>query len=127
MRVIVAGSKSVCDDALVKEAIDASGFHISEIVSGGAKGVDESGEQIAIKAGIPLRRFPADWGRYGKKAGGIRNREMAVYADALIAVWDGKSRGTRLMIELMRKAGKPFYIHGPYMQNLTPSEFESLK
>jgi hypothetical protein len=110
MRVIIAGSESIRDDAAVKEAIRASGFHISEIVSGGAKGVDESGERIAAEEGIPLKRFPADWDRYGKKAGPIRNTQMARYADALVAVWDGKSPGTRHMINAMRKAGKPSYV-----------------
>jgi hypothetical protein len=109
MRVIIAGNRSIRDDAMVRSAIEASGFLISEIVSGGSNGVDESAERIAERDGIPLVRFPADWDKYGKKAGPIRNREMADYADALIAVWDGKSRGTLHMIETMRKAGKPVY------------------
>ena len=105
MRVIIAGTRSICDDTIVRNAIEASGFIISETVSGGSRGVDESAERIAEMDGIPLMRFPADWDKYGKKAASVRNRKMAAYADALIAVWDGKSRGTRHMIETMRKAG----------------------
>lgn len=110
MRVIIAGTKSICDGATVRMAIEASGFQITEVVSGGSRGVDKSAERIAKSDRIPLKRFPADWDRYGKKAGPLRNREMAAYADALIAVWDGESRGTRHMIETMRKAGKPVYV-----------------
>jgi len=109
MRVIIAGTRSICDDTIVRKAIEASGFIISEIVSGGSKGVDESAERTAEKDGIPLMRFPADWNKYGKKAAPVRNRKMADHADALIAIWDGKSRGTRHMIETMRKAGKPVF------------------
>ncbi len=109
MRVIIAGTRLICDDTIVRKAIEASGFIISEIVSGGSKGVDESAERIAEKDGIPLMRFPADWNKYGKKAAPVRNRKMADHADALIAIWDGKSRGTRHMIETMRRAGKPVF------------------
>ena len=55
--------------------------------------------------GYQIKRFPADWGKYGKKAGIIRNRAMAEYADALLAYWDGKSSGTRNMIEIARELG----------------------
>jgi len=111
MRVIIAGTRSFCNDAAVRETIKASGFRITEIVSGGSNGVDESAERIAAEDAIPLKRFPANWREYGRSAGPKRNLEMSVYADALIAVWDGKSRGTQHMIEAMKKAGKPVYVH----------------
>ena len=111
MRVIIAGSRSFCNDAAVREAIRASGFQIFEIVSGGARGVDKSAERVATQNRLPIRRFPARWDDQGKKAGPLRNLEMASYADALIAIWDGKSRGTRHMIDAMKKAGKPVYVH----------------
>jgi len=126
MRVIVAGSRAICDDEVVREAIKASGFPISEIVSGAATGIDQAAERIAVEDSVPLKRFLPDWDTYGKKAGPVRNREMAAYADALIAVWDGRSKGTRHIIETMRKAGKPVYVHGSHMRNLAPSEYESL-
>lgn len=59
---------------------------------------------------IPVKRFPADWDRHGRAAGPIRNCQMAQYADALIAIWDGKSRGTKNMIDEMNKCGKPVLI-----------------
>lgn len=111
MRVIIAGTRSFSNDGVVREAIVASGLPVAEIVSGESKGVDKSAERIATKDRIPLKRFPADWKKYRKGAGLMRNLEMERYADALIAVWDGKSRGTHHMIESMRKAGKPVYVH----------------
>jgi len=74
-----------------------------EIVSGGAKGADQLGEQYAKENNYNLRIFPADWDKYGKKAGYIRNEEMAKYADACVCFWDGKSKGTKMMIELAKK------------------------
>ncbi|WP_197026348.1 hypothetical protein [Polaribacter sp. Hel_I_88] len=50
-------------------------------------------------------RFPAEWNKFGKAAGPVRNKEMAIYADALIAFWDGKSRGTKNMIQLAKQNG----------------------
>jgi hypothetical protein len=94
-KVIIAGSRNVTDLDLVAGAIEASGFPISEVVSGGAPGVDTLAEQWAREHGIPVTRFPAEWSRYGRRAGPIRNKEMAVYGEALIVVWDGKRAGTK--------------------------------
>jgi hypothetical protein len=77
---------------------------------GEARGVDAIGKQIAEALKVPVKSFPADWQKYGKPAGVIRNKEMAYYGDVLIAVWDGKSRGTRHMIEIMNDAGKPALV-----------------
>jgi hypothetical protein len=106
-----AGTRSFSNDAVVREAIKVSGFRITEIVSGGSKGVDESAERIAAEKAISLRRFPANWREFGRSAGPRRNLEMSIYADALIAIWDGKSPETQHMIEAMKKAGKPVYVH----------------
>jgi hypothetical protein len=111
MKVIIAGSRTGILANDVFDAWIASGFNITEVVSGCARGVDSDGEYIADQKGIPVRRFPADWDGLGKRAGYIRNAQMAEYADALIAVWDGKSRGTAHMIETMRKLGKQVYVH----------------
>ncbi len=110
MKVIVAGSRTVCDYTLVARAIETSGFVITEVVSGGAGGPDTLGEHWAAEHSITVARFIPDWGRLGKRAGPLRNHEMAVYADALIAIWDGQSRGTKNMIDTMRALGKPFKV-----------------
>jgi len=111
MIVIIAGSRKGISYSDVEEAIASSTFTISEIVSGKANGVDTFGEEYAMKNEIPIKSFPANWSKYGKVAGPVRNQEMAEYADSLIAVWDGKSNGTSNMILNMRKLEKPVHIH----------------
>lgn len=111
MKVIIAGSREIINLELVLYAIEDSGFDITEVVSGKARGVDTIGEAYANMMGIPIKVFPAEWNKYGKKrAGPIRNREMALYADAAIIVWDGKSTGTFNMIENMKKVNKPYFL-----------------
>ena len=105
MKVIIAGGRdfndykklcSYCDYLLQnKDNI--------EIVSGTAKGTDKLGEQYAEELGYLIKRFPPDWNYFGKRAGYIRNEEMADYADALIAFWDEKSKGTQHMIKIAEK------------------------
>lgn len=110
MKVIIAGSRDIDDYKLVEEAMWNSGFEASEIVSGGARGVDFLGEEYARKNNISLRVFNANWNLYGKPAGMFRNMDMSEHADALLAVWDGTSKGTKNMIETMRKLKKPIYV-----------------
>ena len=87
-----------------------------EIISGTAKGADALGEQFAFNYGIKVKRFPANWDAYGKSAGYIRNEQMAKYAvsngcyGVLVAFWDGKSRGTKHMINLAKKHGLTVYV-----------------
>ena len=105
MKVIIAGSRNfsnflllskVCDNALIKQ-------REIEIVSGTANGADKLGERYANIHNYKIKKFPANWDKYGKSAGYRRNEEMANYADALIAFWDGKSVGTKHMIEMAKK------------------------
>src|SRR3990167_9562180 len=103
MKTIIAGSRSVKDFSIVETAIKFSGFLITEVFSGSAHGVDSLGEEWAIKNKIAVRRFPAQWEKHGKSAGFIRNTEMGDEADALIAIWDGKSRGTKHMVDYATK------------------------
>lgn len=110
MKVIVAGSREITDYKTVKKAILESDFNITEIVSGGARGVDSLGEYFARQFKLNVKQFIPDWNRVGKSAGFRRNEDMANYADALIAVWDGKSRGTAHMIECMKLIGKKTFV-----------------
>lgn len=109
MRTIIAGSRSITDYDIVLKIVADSEFIITQIVSGGAKGVDTIGEDIAADFGIPLVVFPADWARYGRAAGPIRNELMAKNADALIAVWDGRSTGTKHMMKIAKQLGLKVY------------------
>lgn len=110
MRTIIAGSRDITYIGFVKEAVAESRFNITEIISGGARGVDLLAERYAAQNNIPCRVFEADWNTHKKAAGPIRNAEMAKHADALIAIWDGESRGTRNMIETATKKGLKVYI-----------------
>jgi hypothetical protein len=98
MRVIIAGARCCNHYHVVCQAVRDSGFDITTVVSGGAVRVDTLGERYAAEHGIPCERHPADWEKYDRAAGFIRNHEMAQCADALIAVIMGKSNGTRNMI-----------------------------
>lgn len=110
MRTIIAGSRNITNyDAVLNEVCE-SGFQISEIISGGAKGVDSIAEQIALDHNIPIKVFPANWAKYGKWAGHARNKEMAEYAEALIAVWDGFSPGTKNMINTAKSLGLQVHV-----------------
>lgn len=112
MKLIVAGCRDFDDISFVHQAIHESGFslEVTEVVSGGAAGVDYCGEAIARDCAVPVKVFKADWNQYGKSAGPIRNKQMAEYADTLVAVWDGKSPGTKNMIDHMRRLKKPVFI-----------------
>ena len=110
MRTIIAGSRSVKHYEVVRKAIRDSGFEITKVVSGGALGADKLGEEWARDNQIPVQRFPADWTRHGKSAGPLRNIQMAENADALIAIWDGVSRGTKHMIEAAAQRGLMVHI-----------------
>ena len=110
-RVIIAGTRDFSDYDLLKNYCDymlskkaESGEEIA-ILSGGASGADALGEQYAKERGYKILRYPAQWEKYGRQAGPMRNRQMADNADALIAYWDGKSRGTKNMIEEAKKRG----------------------
>lgn len=111
MRTIIAGSRDCSDDQLLADAMAACGWRPSAVLSGAARGVDRLGEEWAARNGIPVERFPADWDRYKKAAGYRRNAEMAARAEALVALWDGKSPGTRHMIELGTRAGLRVHVY----------------
>lgn len=111
MKVIIAGSRRYDDYAELISGIEASGFGITEVVSGGAKGADSLGERWAKERGIPIQRFDADWDAFGKRAGHIRNGEMAAYAEALVAFPLADSRGTQNMISEATQAGLLVHIH----------------
>jgi hypothetical protein len=114
VRTIVAGSRGVVDPRIVAAAMAQAkeqGIAPTSVVSGTARGVDQLGEQWAEDRHLLVHRYPADWDRYGKRAGYVRNKEMAENADALVAVWDGISRGTKHMIDLARWLGLPVYVH----------------
>lgn len=111
MRTIIAGSRDCTDPDQLLAALAKCGWTPSMIISGAARGADRLGEIWAAENNISCERFPADWDHYGKTAGYQRNEQMANNAEALIALWDGKSRGTRHMIDIARQKGLRIYVH----------------
>ena len=107
MKIIVAGGRDFDDYDLLCETLDDmfAGFapEYMEVVSGGATGADSLGEKWADIYGFSVDKFPANWKEYGKAAGAIRNIEMAKVSDWLVAFWDGKSKGTKHMIDTALK------------------------
>ena len=111
MRTIIAGSRDFHSLPVLIEAIDSCGFEVSEVVSGRARGADRIGEEWALRNDIPIIYHPANWDKFGRSAGYIRNSEMAEDAEALIAIWDGRSHGTKNMIEVARKKGLEVFVY----------------
>ena len=110
MKLAIVGSRTITNYESFKRllfdlAISHNLFDI-EIITGGAKGVDSMAERFAIENEIPYKIFYPNWDRYGKKAGFLRNKEIVDYCDKLIAIWDGKSKGTKHSIDLAIKQNK---------------------
>ena len=116
VRIIIAGSRKFNDYPRMVKELDNLGIHLInsinpiEIVSGHAPGADTLGEKFAKAYDYPLKIFPAEWDKYGKAAGPIRNEQMAKYAaeadmGILIAFPIGESKGTRNMIKLAQQYG----------------------
>ena len=122
LRVIIAGSRDFNDyELLKKSAIEIITKKtmlpdLTRIVSGGARGADTLGERFANEMGLEITRFIPNWDGLGKRAGYVRNAEMAKFAvednndGMLIAFWDGQSRGTKHMIDLAKRYGLEVHV-----------------
>jgi hypothetical protein len=110
MKVIIAGCRNFHDYAFLVKCMLKANLNITEIVTGKADGVDALGERWAKENKLPIKEFPADWDKYGKSAGPKRNKQMADYADALIALWDYKSKGTLNMIQNAKENGLECFV-----------------
>lgn len=117
LRIIVAGSRTFNDYDLLESTLSdylKENNDNATIISGAARGADQIGERFARHHGYNLKCFPAQWDAYGRSAGPIRNREMAKYAaegrGVLFAFWDGKSRGTKSMIDLAKQYGLEVHV-----------------
>lgn len=112
MKICVAGSRDWLDRKYIFNILDASRkyFDIS-IVSGCARGADTIGIQYAEENNLELYKFPADWNKYGKRAGYLRNIEMAEFSDIILVFWNGKSNGSKHMIDLCKKLKKEIRVY----------------
>ena len=116
-RILIAGSRTINDDALLLQALDEAwrqkillGSNI-EIVAGGALGVDSLAKKYALARNLPYTEFKPQYLSSDDRGAPLRrNVQMADYADVLVAIWDGKSSGTRHMIGQMEVRAKQVYI-----------------
>lgn len=100
LRTIIAGSRSFNDFATMQEMMETVPWTISAVLNGTAPGADTMGAKWAKhNQSISVINYPAPWEEFGRRAGMMRNIVMADNADALVAIWDGRSRGTAQMIE----------------------------
>lgn len=112
MKFAIVGSRDFHPLSLVHNLV--SGLpEGSIVVSGGARGVDAAAELAAKRKGFGCEIYPADWNKYGKAAGMIRNTDIVASCDVLVAFWDGESRGTQDSIVKALKMGKQVYIIKP--------------
>jgi hypothetical protein len=105
MKTIIAGSRGFDDLFVMMMEMAKLDWRPTEVVSGTAPGADRTGECWANMFDIPLKRMPAQWDKFGRVAGKMRNVEMAEYAEALVAFWDGISPGTWHMIDTAKRLG----------------------
>lgn len=106
MKLAIIGSRSITSYPLEEVIPDG----VTEIISGGARGVDALARQYAVEHGIPLTEILPDYARYSKGAPLRRNKEIIARADTVLVIWDGKSRGAGQAIGCCRKAGKPLIL-----------------
>lgn len=114
-KIIIAGGRDFMDYNLLKEKVnkilqEKKVTHKIVIISGCARGADTLGLCYASENAFDVEEYPAEWDKYGKKAGYMRNVEMAENADALIAFWDGKSKGTKHMIDIATERNLPIRV-----------------
>lgn len=128
-KLAIIGSRNISDDKILEKAI---AFHkidlkeVSEIVSGGARGVDTLSKWLSERHNIILKEFLPDWkdletppvfikenqyGKYNAIAGLSRNKKICEYADKMLAIWDGESKGTEFSIETMQNLNKPVMVY----------------
>ena len=109
MKLLVTGSRNITDLEFVTNCLDTilvEGTNFNDIIQGGARGVDNLVKKYCLKRGIYYYTYSAEWDVYGKSAGPIRNNKMVEVCDGGIAIWDGKSKGTKQCMSALKNAGK---------------------
>ena len=113
MRLIIAGGRDFTNLDLMTSKLDWILKDVDQevtIISGTARGADQTGEAYAELRGYEVARYPAEWNRYGKSAGYKRNEQMAETATHCVVFWDGQSRGSKHMIDIAKREGLPLRI-----------------
>lgn len=107
MKTAIIGSRSLEISDLEKYLPDGT----TEIISGGAKGIDSCAEELAARLGLAITVIRPNYAKFGRCAPLKRNDEIISLADIVVAIWDGKSKGTKYAIERCQKLGKTAIIH----------------
>ncbi len=107
MKVAVVGSRTIT----VADLAPYLPPETEEIVSGGAKGIDNCAREYALANRIKLTEFLPEYEKYGRGATIVRNKKIVEYADVVVVIWDGKSKGTKSVLNFCDKLRKPVYIH----------------
>lgn len=116
MKVAIIGSRNL----MVKNLGQYLPENVTEIVSGGAKGIDTCAREYALKNNIKITEFLPDYNKYGRSAPLKRNVLIVDYSDVVLAFWDGRSRGTKFVIDKCRQCSKPVKIFMPKTDCFTP-------
>lgn len=109
MKIAVVGSRKAPPDAAVR-ILKQLPPQITEMISGGADGIDTAAQEVARTLGIPMRIIAPDYEQYGRQAPLVRNREIIACADEVLAFWNGSSKGTQYVIAECIKQGKPVRV-----------------
>lgn len=115
MKLIIAGGRDFVDTNRMieelQELVNSGNIpECPELVCGMARGADMLAYSLWANNKMPIHNFPANWDKYGKSAGYKRNQEMGEFADAAVCFWDGESKGTKHMIDIMNRLNKPVYV-----------------
>jgi len=110
MKTAIIGSRSIQDYNYLENILKSLDFKITEIITGGAKGVDTLAEIFSFSNSIPITKILPEWDKYGRGAGLVRNTSIIKESDVVIALWDGKSKGTLDSINKAHKLGKKVFI-----------------
>jgi len=111
MKLAIIGSRTAIDYSLLLRVINEYfPSKITEVVSGGAKGADSLGAKFAKDNNIKLVEFLPDWDKYGKRAGFVRNQDIIEYADKVLGIWDGVSKGTANSLSIAKRLKKDTLI-----------------
>ncbi len=112
--IAIIGSRTFTNYKSLVDAVNSlitdEKYEVAKIVSGGAEGADKLGKKYAYDHSYEYLEFPADWEKFGKAAGYIRNKQIVESSDVILAFWDGKSKGTKHSIDIAHSMDKPVYV-----------------
>ncbi len=110
MKIAIVGGRTFDNYEKLKTVLNPYKSYCTQEICGMANGADKLGKKWAEDNFINVKCYPADWDKFGKGAGHIRNKQMAIDADFVVAFWDCKSRGTKNMIDTTMELKKSILV-----------------